>query len=85
MDRQLNDDGWVAIKHTHLVPKHIMGGEGREYIFAIRANIPMSWVHPDDVDKILNILGGCCGQKTSKVFFLANESDVRRWTNNGGA
>lgn len=85
MDRQVNDAGWVAVKHSRLVPIHVRGGEGRLYIFSIQANIPLAWIHPDDVDSVLSQLGGCCGQKTSKVFFLANEADVRRWTNNGGA
>ena len=83
-DRQINDQGWVAIKHTRLVPIQVKGANDRHYIFSIRANIPLAWIHPDDVDRILAARGGCCGNKTKLVFFLANESDVRRWENNGG-
>lgn len=85
MDRQTNDAGEVAIKHLRQVPIHVKGREGREYIFFIKANIPLAWVHPDDVDSILSQLGGCCGSHDKKVFVLANESDVRRWTNQGGS
>jgi len=84
MDRVINENGDVAVKHTRLVPVHVKGADGREYIFSIRANITMAWIHPDDVDPLLSTLGGCCGQKNKKVFRLANEDDVRRWTNNGG-
>ncbi|RMD57938.1 hypothetical protein D6833_13415 [Candidatus Parcubacteria bacterium] len=64
--------------------KYIRLGNGHEYVFTVRANISLTWVEPEDVQRILNIRRACCGGKRNQQFFLANESDVRRWTNNGG-
>lgn len=83
MDKITNSDGYVAVKYMRQVPKQVKVG-GVMYVFMIRATIPMAWVHPDHVDMVLALKSGCCGQKKAGVFRLANESDVRRWTNNGG-
>ena len=80
---QTNELGQVAVKYYQQVPKRVEVS-GNLYIFGIRAHISMAWVEPEHVQSILNIRGGCCGQKNAGVFRLANEDDVRRWTNGGG-
>lgn len=82
-ERITDERGYVAIRHFRQVQK-LVQVHGRDYVFAIRASISLSYVHPDDVDAILAIRGGCCGQRVSLVFGLADETHVRRWTNNGG-
>lgn len=82
-DKQINDAGQVAVKYYQQIPKQVKV-MGTLYIFGIRAQISMAWINPEHVDSVLSIRGGCCGAKKPGVFRLANEADVRRWTNGGG-
>lgn len=79
-----NDAGQVAMKYFQPHRKYVLLGNEHEYVFTVRANISLTWVEPEDVQRILNIRRSCCGGKRNQQFFLANESDVRRWTNGGG-
>lgn len=82
----LDADGNVAVKYTRQQLAFVEHTpSGKQYVFVCRANIYMSWVDPRDVAHIRGLKGGCCGNRTQIVYYLANESDVRRWTNNGGA
>lgn len=87
-DNAVTDDGGnVALKHKRLqrVAVQCAGtGEKLTHIFTIRANINMAWIPPTDVDCALATKGGCCGQKKPGIIVLANQDDVRRWTNGGG-
>jgi len=78
--RMVNEKGEVAIRYNMTIPKYIQIGK-REYVFGVRANISLVWVHPDDVDKMLNMKKICCGGSINKVCHLANELDVKRWLN----
>jgi hypothetical protein len=81
---QTNEKGEIAIKYRQ--PGRVfLGGNpsGKEYVAVTEANICLAWVDPLDVDFILAKRDGCCGGKRQS-FYLANESDVRRWTNKGG-
>lgn len=57
---------------------------GKEYVAVTQANICMAWVDAADVDFIMAKRDGCCVPGGRQSFYLANESDVRRWTNRGG-
>lgn len=77
------DDGYVALRRRDLGNITVNGLGGRTYFFTMKANIAIAWVHPDDVNKLLQMRGGCCGGQ--KILFTqANVADVRRWTNGGG-
>jgi hypothetical protein len=81
---QRNDKDEIAVKYRQ--PDNVLlqnCPSGREYVAITQANICMAWVDPADVDFILAKKDGCCGGKRQS-FFLANEADVRRWTNRGG-
>ena len=75
---ETNEIGQVAIKYKRQNQKLVNG-----YVFIVRANISMAWINPEDVQKLLNIRGGCCGAK-QKMFLPSNPDDVRRWTQGGG-
>lgn len=77
-------DGMVAIKFRRQ-QRALVTCHGAEYVFSMQANISMCWVGAADVDCVLAVKGGCCGQAKPGVFVYANEDDVRRWTNGGGA
>lgn len=81
---QANDAGDVAIKHIQPRPARIKIGEELRYITAMRANISLAWVKPEDLGAVLSKMGGCCGKKKQHQFQLANAADVRQWTNGGG-
>jgi hypothetical protein len=83
-EAQVNNDGEIALKYRQPGNVLLQGNpSGREYVAITQANICMAWIDPADVDHILAKKDGCCGGKRQS-FFLANESDVRRWTNRGG-
>lgn len=77
-------EGHTALKYYQSNPKYIMLGDGTEYVFSPRANISLAWVLDEHVDQLLTKKKNCCGGSKKPMFFLANESDVRRWTNGGG-
>ena len=83
----LNEEGKVALKYKRqqrIGVKCGGTGETQTYIFSMRANISMAWVPPEDVNCARATRGGCCGEKKVGIIVLANEDDVRRWTNGGG-
>lgn len=84
-EAQINpDNGEVAVKYRQPGRVLITGCPSKkEYVAITQANICLAWVDPIDVDFILAKRDGCCGKK-QKSFLLANEADVRRWTNKGG-
>ena len=58
---------------------------GNPYRFQdVRANINLLYVPAEDVPALMAVRGGCCGKKQTGILMLANEDDVRRWTNGGG-
>jgi hypothetical protein len=74
----------VALRYRQTGNVLLQGNpSGKEYVAITQANICMAWVDTADVDFILAKRDGCCGGKRQS-FRLANEADVRRWTNKGG-
>ncbi len=79
-----DDNNLVALKHNKK-QRMIIKCSGRNHVFHMRANICMTWVPLEDVPCCLAKKSTCCGGGKSKPAILfANESDVRRWLNNGG-
>lgn len=84
LEPQFNDDGQIALKYRQPGNILLVGNpSGKEYVAVTQANICLVLVDPADVDFILAKKDGCCGGK-QQSFYLANEADVRRWTNRGG-
>lgn len=82
--RVANNVGQIALKvQRHAHPRAITIG-GLSYSFVPRANISLAWVNLDHVASVLAIKRKGCCNKSQFEFMLANESDVRRWTNGGG-
>lgn len=82
----INDGaGNVALCYYHTTNPLVELGSGesyRVYKFVTQHNICLAWVKLEDAQRILNILGGCCGGK-KPVYRVASETEVRRWTNGG--
>jgi len=51
----------------------------KQYVFTIRHNISLAYIDLEYVDDILNIRGGCCGNKKPGVFRNASEQEIRIW------
>ena len=77
-------DGKVAVQRLRQQGRMVRMGDGTEYLFVIRANIPLAWVSPEHLDQVLAITRQCCGGNRRKEFQLASDDHVRRWLNNGG-
>ena len=79
-------DGFRALKRYNIGDLMTAPVNGHTYIFKTEANISLAWVAPGDVDAVLAMRGGCnCGGNKKNLFLYANEADVRRWINRGGA
>jgi len=76
-------DNRVAVRYYQTIPKKITIG-GETYIFSVRANISLCWVKPEHVDRMLATKKTCCGNSRKRVFFLADETHIRRHTTGGG-
>lgn len=74
----VNENGEIAVRWNRLMQKYIRVGS-REYIFVVKSNIALAWIHPDDVEKVLAIQISCCGGRAALACTLANELSVRRW------
>jgi len=73
----------TAIKYFQTIPHTVKMGNNH-YTFVVQANICLCWVDNWNVERILSKTKSCCGGNKNRVYRLANESDVRRWTNKGG-
>ena len=75
-----NEFGQVALCHYQTTnPLIEVGGIG--YKFETRWNICLAWVSKKDAPAILNVKRRCCGGSMNPSFRVANEHDVRMWTN----
>lgn len=81
---QISPEGQIALRYRQTGNVLLQGNPSdKEYVAITQANICLAWVDQADVDFILTKRDGCCGKK-QQSFHLANEADVRRWTNRGG-
>lgn len=84
-EAQVNEQGYIAVRYRQEGQVLLQGmPSGAEYVAATRANICMAWIKPIDLQAVLAKRDHCCGGKPKQAFHLANEADVRRWTNGGG-
>lgn len=83
---QKDGNGNVALKRYTTIPK-VVKIKDVSYVFRVQANICMAWVREEHVAQIMAMMHNChCGGGSNlPEFRYANESDVRRWTNKGGA
>lgn len=80
---QKNDAGQIAVKRLRQNPKRVDVGHKKFYLFAPKNNICLAWIDPEDVDKILAMRRNCCGNSSKPEFWLASETDVRRYLYGG--
>jgi hypothetical protein len=73
-----NDAGQIAIRYYQTIPKVVTVNK-HDYVFVSKHNVSLSWVAEDDVFALLNMTGGCCGNKTKGIFKLASLTNVNLW------
>lgn len=88
MDGIQNSTGQTAVIHYQSTNPLIEFGKPntpsyRGYKFVTQHCVCLCWVNNEDVQRILDIKGGCCGNKKSGIYRLANEMQVRVWTYGG--
>lgn len=80
---EVNENGWVALRHYKPGNHYISFGSGpgfREYLFEERRGVSLAWIRPEDVERTLAIrVGGCCGNTPARVCHLATARDVDIW------
>lgn len=79
--RVIDGDGAVAMGYYQPVFKTVQLRSGKVYSFQ-NNYVSLAWVKPEDVNEILTLPKGCCGQRQpGGAFFLANANYVRRYFN----
>lgn len=77
---QRNDAGQVAMTYYMSTnPLVEFQSPYRGYKFITKVNICLAWVNESDVEKILSILGGCCGKNNNRIFRISSAQEVRLW------
>lgn len=75
-------DGKVAIYYNQPAPRYVKLDE-REYVFDCRHGVSLALVSEEDVQRMLDYLGGCCGGKR-QIFFLASQALYSHWLDGNG-
>lgn len=76
---RVNAKGEIALAYFQPIPKVVKGVKG-EYAFVVRHGVSLSWVNPEDVDKIFEIRNSCrsCGT-SAPAFRYATDLQVKVW------
>lgn len=76
------EENKVALMSYMPVQRLVTVGDLTQYVFVPKHNISLAWVEEQHVDEILAKTVGCCGGKRP-AFRLADETNIRRWTQGG--
>lgn len=77
MDKILDPNGKIILRYYQPMPKLVKIGN-KTISFDSQHAISLAFVDDEDVEPLLNYLGGCCGKK-QKVIFLATEVQYEHW------
>ncbi len=80
-----NDAGEIAIAYHQPAQAYVDASQmptGRGYVFSVQRAVSLAWVHPDDVQAILDIRKTCqgCGGRRKQRFAYATDGQVSVWT-----
>lgn len=76
-----NSEGYVAMVYYQPTQK-LINVHGTDYVFTLNKNISLTYVRPSDVQELLQFRKQCCGGNSQTgVFKLANDMQVRIWSN----
>jgi hypothetical protein len=75
-------ENYTAMKYPRGGQKYVIIGDN-EYVFMPQNDISLAYIRNEDVDKLIRTYRNCCGNGSKQQFFLASETDVRRWTYGG--
>ena len=79
MNNPITQNEKTAIRRLRSGNKPIVIGGETKYIVQMQHNIGLVWIDPEDVNKVLAIQDGCCGNLRAGGFRLATDEEVRRW------
>jgi hypothetical protein len=66
----------VALVYYQPIPRLIENVNGHSYYFNPEWSVSLCWVLPEDVDTLLSIRGGCCGQH-KQICHRATENEIK--------
>jgi hypothetical protein len=66
----------VAVCYYQPIPKLIENVNGHSYYFSCEWSVSLYWVLPEDVNALLALRGGCCGQHRP-ICHVATENEIK--------
>jgi hypothetical protein len=75
-------DSKVAIFYYQPIPKYVKVGT-KEYVFDCQHGISLVFVTEEEVQPMLDAIGGCCGGKR-KIMYLASPVQYSHWLDGKG-
>lgn len=68
-----DDQGRAAMKY--IKPAQIVVLD--KYVFTVMWNVSLAYIEPDDIARLFGVRAkACCGKKSKRAFYYANETDV---------
>jgi hypothetical protein len=77
---EVNENGQTAVVYFMPIQKLITLPSGHQYVFKVDRSISLAWINLEDLDQMLDVRGGCCGNTVNRIIRLASASDVGLWT-----
>jgi hypothetical protein len=77
---EMNENGETAVVYFMPIQKMITLPSGKQYVFKVDRSISLAWIKPEDLDQMLDVRGGCCGNTLNHIIRFASSSDVGLWT-----
>lgn len=80
---ELNESGQTAVVYFMPIQKMITLPNGHQYVFKVDRSISLAWINSEDLEQMLDVRGGCCGNVVNKIIRFASSSDVglfMHWT-----
>lgn len=74
----INSSNQVAVIYLRGGQKYVRTNSS-EYVFTPSNGISLAWINEQDVNQILRIPGGCCGNNIRDIFRIANDNQVALW------
>lgn len=79
-NKVVNDKGEVAVAYYTTI-QHMVRVAKTDYVFVPQHHVCLSWIKPEHVDAILQMVHRCCGGNNSTpAYRLENISNTRVWT-----
>ena len=80
---QVDNKVYVKYKGGHNHRVQLKERNNKSYYFTTQNYISLALVDPEDLNAILNVKKNCCNGSGRRICVLADEVDIRRYTEGG--